>query len=201
MRNKLTQAQTNVLSFIRDFVTERHMPPTVREICSHFHFKSPHAGTTHLQRLQEKGYLDITPGIARGIRLKDPVEPGIPILGEAPAGTPVTEYSNPAGHLDTTQLFTGKDLFALKVRGDSMIGSGILDGDMVIIRSQPRVPDETIALAYVDGEATIKRIQHTRTGYRLMPANPAYEPIEISADTPDFRIAGPVIGVVRNMQT
>jgi len=91
MSNRLTQAQTKVLAFIRDFVTERRIPPTVREICSHFNFKSPHAGTTHLRRLQRKGYLDITPGISRGIRLKDPVVQGIPILGEAPAGTPLTE--------------------------------------------------------------------------------------------------------------
>lgn len=200
MSNRLTPAQTKVLTFIRDFVADRRMPPTVREICAHFHFKSPHAGTVHLRQLRQKGYLEITPGISRGIRLKDPVEPGIPILGEAPAGTPVTEYSNPAGFLDANQLFSGKDLFAVKVHGDSMTGSGILNGDLVIIHFQPVVPDDTIALAYVDGEATIKRIHRTPTGYRLMPANPDYEPIEVSAATPDFRIAGPVIGVVRDMR-
>ena len=81
-----------------------------------------------------------------------------------------------------------------------MIGSGILNGDLVIIRSQPVVPDGAIALAYVDGEATIKRIHRTPTGFRLLPENPAYKPIEISSITPTFRIAGPVIGVVRNMQ-
>lgn len=200
MDENLTAAQAKVLAFIRDFASERRMPPTVREICAHFNFKSPHAGTVYLRRLQRKGYLDITPGISRGIRLKDPVEQGIPILGEAPAGTPLAEYPLPGGLLDTNQLFAGKDLFAIKVRGDSMIGSGILNGDLVIIRSQPLVPDETIALAYIDGEATIKRISRTPTGYRLVPANPDYEPIEVSADTPDFRIAGPVIGVVRDMR-
>jgi len=198
--DRLTPAQRKVLTFISEFVTERHMPPTVREICSHFNFKSPHAGTAHLRRLQRKGYLDITPGIARGIRLKDPVRHGIPILGEAPAGTPLTEWPNACGLLDANQLFSGRDLFAIKVRGDSMIGSGILNGDLVIIRAQPIVPDETVALAYVDGEATIKLICRTPQGYRLMPANPDYAPIEISADTPDFRIAGPVIGVVRDMR-
>jgi repressor LexA len=198
--DKLTHAQTKVLAFIRDFFAERHMPPTVREICSHFKFNSPHAGTVHLRALRKKGYLDITPGIARGIQLKHPVDQGIPILGEAPAGTPLTEFSNPCGVLDTNQLFGGKDLFAVKVHGDSMIGCGILNGDLAIIQSRPVVPDATIALVYVDGEATIKRVDRTRTGYRLMPANPDYDPIDITADTPDFRIAGPVIGVVRDMR-
>ena len=200
MTNELTPAQAKVLRFIRDFVAENNIPPTVREICEHFHFKSPHAGTTHLRRLQRKGYLEITPGISRGIRLKVPDQRGIPILGEAPAGTPLTEYANRDGTLDLDHFFFGKDLFAVKVRGDSMTGSGILDGDMVVVRSQPVVSDGMIAVAYVDGEATIKRVYRTNSGYRLLPDNPKYEPIEISADTLDFRIGGQVIGVVRDMQ-
>jgi len=198
--NELTPAQTRVLSFIRDFIEVNKMPPTVREICTHLHFKSPHAGTTHLRRLERKGYLELTTGISRGIRLTQPSEKGIPILGVAPAGIPLTEYANKQGTIDTAQMFQGPDLFAVRVKGDSMIGGGILNGDLVIIRSQPEVPDGAIALAYVDDEATIKRIHHTPTGLQLIPENPAYAPIDISDSTPSFRIAGRVIGVVRDMQ-
>ena len=200
MTNALTPAQAKILTFIREFLAENRMPPTVREICSHFNFKSPHAGTSHLRRLEKKGFIELAPGIARGIRLKDPVEEGIPILGEAPAGIPVTEYSVMSGMLNISQLFQEKDLFAVKVKGDSMTGCGILDGDLAIIRPQPIVPDGSIALVYVDGEATIKRIHHTPTSIRLIPENPDYEPINITSAAQNFKIAGPVTGIVRDMQ-
>jgi len=91
------------------------------------------------------------------------------------------------------------DLFAVRVQGQSMRDAGILDGDYVVVRQCPVVENGRIGVAYLDGEATIKRIVRTKAGYRLQPENAAFQPIMVENPEADFRLAGPVVGLVRRM--
>ena len=198
--NPLTKKQSDVLEFIRSEVREKGRPPTVRELATMFGWRSSKAVTNHLEALASKGYIEISAGVARGLRILAPDEPtGIPILGEAPAGPPVMGYQTMSGYLDTNQLFHGKGLFAVRVRGDSMEGAGILDGDLVVVRSQTEIGDGAIGVAYVDEEVTIKRVCRNGKNYQLVAENPKYAPIDVTEKTPGFRIGGEVIGVVRVM--
>ena len=197
MPTVLTPRQIQVLDYIRHRIASGGVP-TVREIAAHFGFASPKAISDHLSALERKGCLHRDPGRARNIRLAESVT-GVPILGCVPAGTPVTAFENLTGRLCLPDLFPEPDHFALQVKGASMRDAGILDGDYVIVRLQPQVPDNTIVVAYLDGEATVKRLRRTRHGYRLMPENPAFKPIEVTDTTRDFRIAGPVVGLVRTL--
>jgi len=200
----LTERQQSILDFIRREVAERGRPPTAREVCRQFGFASPRGATVHLHALERKGYLQRTPGESRNIQVTRAAA-GIPIVGDVAAGHPILAIENIAGSLDLDSAFGRGELFAVRVRGESMLKCGILPGDYVIVRRQTDVRSGTIAVAYLNGEATVKRVLKTRSGYRLHPENDAYDPIDVvfplsGADdgpAPDFHIAGPVVGVVR----
>jgi len=200
--DQLTQRQSAILQFIQAAIADDGRPPTIREIARHFGFASPRAASDHVSALERKGHLKRTPGhSARSIRITNQAPSGIPLLGRVAAGVPMEAVENYDGHIDVNSQFAGRDHFAVQVRGDSMRDAGILDGDCAIIRTRPTVPDGAIGVAIVDGEATVKRIFKTATGYRLQPANDAYQPIEVEAMTGvDFRIAGPVVGIIRTMK-
>ena len=197
----ITQRQKEILAFIEKTIRLRALAPTIREICDHFGFASPRAAQKHLRALVRKGLLTKEPGKARALRVLRPaagVPPdGIPIVGDVAAGTPIMAIENARGNLDLKDLFGAGELFAVLVHGDSMTGCGILDGDYVIVRPQPTVEDGAIAVAYLEGEATVKRFRRIRGGYRLQPENPAYSPIIVRDSSSDFRLAGPVVGVIR----
>ncbi|HMP73803.1 MAG TPA: transcriptional repressor LexA [Kiritimatiellia bacterium] len=200
----LTEKQKAVLDFIRDTITGAGSPPTIREIAAHFRFRSPRAASDHVATLIRKGFLERVPGLARSLRLTaqtdDLYPPGIPLVGNAAAGFPVFSEEHIRDHLHFDSLFGQKDLFALQVQGDSMIEAGIFDGDFVVVRRSPVRDTRAIVLAYVEGEATIKYLERSSCGIRLIPANPAYPVIELPANHPSFEVAGPVIGVVRSLQ-
>jgi repressor LexA len=199
MNTPLTARQQEVLDFIRQSIRNGGTPPSSREIMAHFGFASPRAVTDHLSVLEKKGHISRPNRNARNIRLNEPPN-GIPVLGVAPAGRPIEAVENRIGTLDVDALFgCGEDLFAVQVSGDSMKDAGILDGDYVIVRKQPHVPSGSIALAYLDGEATIKRVRKTPAGYCLDPANATFTPIYIDRWSPNFAIGGPVVGVVRKL--
>ena len=193
----LTERQQQVLDFIRQHFTTRQGAPTVREIAAHFHMASPKAVQDHLAALERKGCLTRTPGRTRNIRLTVSPESGLPIVGRVAAGRPIAAVENIVGSLDFAHLFGSDPLFAVLVAGDSMTGFGILDGDYVVVRRQSHVENGTIAVVYVNGEVTVKKLTRTSAGYRLVPGNPAYPAVDIGRDTPEFSIAGPVVGVVR----
>ncbi len=157
------------------------------------------------QALERKGYVRRVSGQSRNLRLAVPAG-GVPIVGAVAAGQPILAVENVVGQLTMDQAFGRGELFAVRVHGDSMQDSGILDGDYAVVRRQPDVADGTVVVAYLDGEATVKRLRRTRNGYRLEPANRAFRPIEVPRPPPgeesatDFRIAGPVVGVVRTMK-
>jgi repressor LexA len=204
-RRALTDRQRAILDYVRAQVVASGRPPTVREIGKAFGIAFPRAVSDHLLALETKGYIRRARLKSRGIELCD--QPGgLRIVGEVAAGRPILAIENVTGNLDLESAFGLGELFAVRVKGDSMRDCGILDGDYVVVRKQPQVPDGAVVVAYIDGEATVKRLHRTHGGYRLQPANDSFRPIEIEQPKPgeeagtDFRIAGPVVGVVRTMR-
>ena len=203
-RRRLTDRQRAILDYVGAQVAACGRPPTVRELCKAFHIASPRGVSDHLLALETKGYIRRAPLKSRGIELCD--QPGgIPIVGDVAAGHPILAVENLTGSLELDTAFGQGELFAVRVKGDSMLQCGILNGDHVVVRRQPEIRNGAVAVVYLNGEATVKRIYKTRAGYRLQPANDAYNPIEVDQPKPgeesgtDFRIAGPVVGVVRVM--
>ena len=199
MERILTDRQRAILEFIEDEIRESGCPPTVREIGAHFRISSPRGVSDHLKALERKQCIEREAGKSRGIRLLKKMA-GIPLVGRVAAGSPILAVENVEDDLDVTDLFGTRDVFAVLVEGDSMMDAGIFVGDMVVVRKRERVENGEIGVAYIDGEATVKKIFRTRSGYKLQPENDAYEPIQVDETTPDFRVGGPVIGVVRKLK-
>jgi repressor LexA len=125
---------------------------------------------------------------------------GIPIVGRVAAGHPILAVEHREDILDVAADFGSlRDLFAVRAQGQSMRDAGILDGDYVVVRQSRVVENGRIGVAYLDGEATVKRIVRTETGYKLQPENAEFQPIVVENPQIDFRLAGPVVGLVRRM--
>jgi repressor LexA len=199
--------QKKILDYILGTVEERGYPPSVREIADAVGLASPSTVHAHLEALQRKGYIrkdatkpraievsyarDIGPAAARsGVR-------NIPLVGRIAAGSPTQAFEEIEDVMPLPQSIVGDGtLFMLKVKGDSMHDGGIHDGDYVVIRKQDDATPGDIVAALVEDEATVKTF--VRQGGRtiLRPENPAYEPIEVGADT---RILGKVVALLRSI--
>ncbi len=205
MAKELTRRQEEILAFVVERVHEEGFPPTLKEIAARFSLSSPNAARDHLLALERKGYLRRSAEKSRALTLDPslraaaPAPPqGMPLVGVVPAGSPVLAEENFEGYVDLNELFgRGEGTFLLRVRGESMIGAGISDGDLVVVRQQAEVASGEIGVAVVGGEATVKRIFLESGTYRLQPENPAMDPIRVWAGDPEFRVAGKVIGIVR----
>ena len=198
----LTERQRAVLEFIRDFVREQGLPPTVREIGEHFGL-DPHAAHDHLKALERKGYLKRDSSKARSLRLVEALEEGavqqVPVLGRVQAGLPLLAVENVEGSLPVAQDWLGgAEAFFLNVKGDSMVGAHIQDGDYVLVRRQEVAEDGDIVVALLGDEATVKRFHQRGGAVVLQPENPAMAPIEVRGED-RFRILGRVIGVLRKL--
>lgn len=177
-----TERQQEILDFIREQQDLRGMTPTTAEIMERFGFASPNAVTSHLQALERKGALLREPNKARGIVLADSYRGRamieIPIYGTIPAGLPADERQQPDGcisvDVETLRLPKGARVFALKVRGDSMIGAGILSGDVVVLEFREPRNGEVVA-ALIDGETTLKRYVVQRGKPFLKAENPRFQ--------------------------
>ena len=199
-----THGQQRVLDFIAARVQERGWPPTYREMASHFGWKSEAAARQHVRYLIQKGCLEKEPGTARGLSLtataarRDGLR-GVPLLGSVPAGQPLDAVEDLEGSIgiDPT-LFPEAGVFALRVRGASMIGAGIFDGDLALVRQTPDAKDGDLVVARMDGEATLKRFFLKNGRVVLHAENPDFRDIVVDPDV-DFSLAGVVIGVVRRM--
>lgn len=180
-----------ILEFIRQFTQENGFAPSIREIGAAVGLRSTASVSYHLQQLQEKGLL-LSPG-SKGIKraLVTTQRSGyIPVVGVVTAGLPILAVENQEGLM----AWDGdSDCFALRVRGDSMVGAGILDGDKVVIRPQPTAEDGQIVVARIGDEATVKRLSRRNGQIWLMPENDNYEPIDGS----DAELIGLVKAVVR----
>jgi len=155
----------------------------VREVQEAFRFRSVQTAREHLETLVAEGKLDKAPGKARGYRLPASLDAGpvtlVPLLGRVQAGELTTAVEDPEGYLAVTgrEPRPSGEIFALKVRGQSMRDAGILPGDMVIVRRQSEAIDGDIVVALVEDEATVKRFKRVRGRVELHPANPDFEPI------------------------
>ena len=206
---ELTGKQGEVLAFIRTFVGKHGVPPTVREIGDRFKV-TPRAAFDHLRALERKGALQRRASVGRTSRALTPAEPPtrahvVPILGRVAAGQPLFASENREGELHIAPASLpgrGEDLFALRVRGESMISAHICDGDLVLVRRQDSAAPNDIVVALVEsdggeGEATVKRF--TRDGERvvLKPEHPTMAPIVVDPRRTPVKILGKVVGVLR----
>ncbi|MFT3806748.1 transcriptional repressor LexA [Arenimonas sp.] len=203
----LTARQQAVLDFVASRIREHGSAPTLAEIAEAFGFSQARSAQQHLQALEAKGHLRLLPGKARGIRLTRAIPDAadllaLPILGRVAAGRPIGADAPTDAYVEGQRLYDRATFFPqpdylLRVKGDSMIGDGILDGDLIAVKRMPVAESGQIVVARVDGEITVKRLQRTKTGIRLLPRNPDHAPIEIPRDA-DFAIEGLYCGLVRS---
>ena len=180
-----------ILDFVNQFVQENGYAPSVREIGEAVGLRSTASVSYHLQQLQAKGLLQAPGGKGRKRSIVTAQRPGqIPVVGVVTAGMPILAVENQEG----TMAWDGDPgCFALRVRGDSMVGAGILDGDKVVVRPQPTANDGQIVVARLGDEATVKRLSRRNGQVWLLPENPAYAPI----DGAEAELIGLVKAVVR----
>ena len=228
MPDHLTQRQRDILEFISSSIDQRGYPPTLREIGEHFGIRSTNGVSDHLKALEKKGFLaredlksramrpmSASPAPSRAGSVSDirdirdvrDIAPRlgdelceIPVLGRVAAGQPLLAVENVEDTVVVDRFFIGssREVFALRVVGQSMIEDGILDGDYVFVRKTPSAARGEIVVAMIEGEATVKRYYPEGDVIRFQPANAAMEPIYVSQS--EFRqvdILGVVIGVYR----
>ena len=199
-RTPAGQTREKVFRFVRDRLAGGR-PPTVREVMEAFGFRSPQTAREHLDALLEAGRLKKEPGVARGFRLPGRGEAPtvmVPLLGRVPAGPLDLAVEDLEGHLPVQTRSSPGELFSLRVRGDSMKDAGILDGDVVVVRRQPRAEVGDIVVALVGDEATVKRFRVKRGRIELHPENDAYQPIV--PEPGDVKLLGKVVEVRRVLE-
>ena len=176
---KISPKQQRILDYISEFSLEHGYPPSVREICAEMDLRSPSTVHAHLKKLQEAGYLEPSDHKSRALTpVSGPsMVPRVPILGRVTAGLPILAVEEHIGYVPFEPAAGGGDYYALRIRGDSMTGAGILDGDLVIVRQDAQARSGDIVIALLEDEATCKTLNLTQDGVWLMPENPAYPPI------------------------
>ncbi len=195
----LTPRQQRVLELIQGHVRRNGRAPPYREIARHIG-RDVRSAYQHVEALERKGVLERVGG---RIELLGDYRPprGIPVLGRIAAGSPTLAIENIVSRVDLARAFRGTEadqLFLLQVKGDSMTGAGIHDGDLVLVRSQRTVEDGEIAAVVIGEEATVKRVRFRGGRIRLEPANRKYKPITVGPDD-DVRIAGKVLMAIRRL--
>jgi repressor LexA len=194
MADNLTPRQQEILDFIRNSLEVLGAPPTRTEICSAFGFASPNAAEDHLRALAKKGVIVLEPGSARGIRLVEQL--GLPLIGSVAAGSPLLAVENQLGKVQVHPgLFSPRADYLLRVRGNSMVDAGILDGDLLAVHKTDEARSGQVVVARLDDEVTVKRLRRTGRRIELMPENPDYEPIAVEGH--DFAIEGLAVGLIR----
>lgn len=206
--DRLTPRQQAILDFIKDAVAKRGYPPSVREIGEGVGLRSSSTVHAHLLKIEEKGYIRRDPAKPRAIEIiaSDPppslpsqIQPAemisVPVLGRVAAGQPILAEENIDDYLNIPVDFAkkGASQFCLRVKGDSMIDAGILDGDTVLVRQQNSAENGEIIVAMLDEEATVKRFYRLQDKVKLQPENPRYEPIY----SREVAILGKVVAVFR----
>jgi len=206
----LTKRQAEILSFIKTHIQYSGLPPTISEIQGQFSFKSPNAVQDHLKALVRKGQIRRNPNQWRGLELivsnKNRDESAhystvsVPLIGRVTAGLPILAEENFEGIISVDRSLVGraKRLFALHVRGDSMIKAGIYDGDIAIAQQQSAADHGDIVIALLGDEATIKRLYRKNKTITLKPENDVMQPIRVSEES-DFKILGKVIATLHRI--
>ncbi|MDZ7789494.1 MAG: transcriptional repressor LexA [Xanthomonadales bacterium] len=209
---ELTARQREMLQFIEARVREEGMPPTRAEIVEHFGFASPNAAQCHLRALANRGAIELRSGTARGIVLPAGAHGGttnrpppntktVPIIGRVAAGSPLLAIENHDDELAIDEhLFSPRPDYALKVRGESMTGAGIDDGDLLLVHRTPEARAGQIVVARIDDEVTVKRLRRKGRGVYLDSENPDYPSIHVAPGS-DFVIEGLAVGTIRVFAT
>lgn len=227
MADALTQRQRDILDFISASIAERGFPPTLREIGEHFHIRSTNGVNDHLKALEKKGHLrredlksramrpvlpdgngEVVPlhrspmgtGVMEAVSGDDMAE--VPILGRVAAGQPIlaVEQATDTVRIDRVLIGGHREVFGLRIVGESMIEDGILDGDYVFVKKAPSARPGEIVVAMIEGEATVKRYYPEGDTIRFQPANSNMRPIIVRKD--EFKsvdIIGVVVGVYRKL--
>jgi len=200
MLPQLTSRQREIYDYLLKTIREKGYAPSIPEIGSKFKIASTNGVSDHLKALEKKGYIHRVGKRAIEVlsALGKPVLSSvreIPILGIVPAGNPFLSEENTEGFLTIGNDISSGKMFALQVKGDSMIGAGILDGDRVIVKQQATAENGEIVCAMINGEATLKRFFKKGGVVTLKAENENYDPITISGG--DFRIVGRIVGLMR----
>ena len=199
--NHISEKQLAILEFIRSEILSKGYPPSVREICSAVGLKSPATVHAHLNSLENNGYIRRDPSKPRTIEIIDDdfaltrrEYAQIPVVGTVAAGSPLLASENITDYFPLpADMIPDGNLFMLKVKGDSMINAGILNGDKIIVRQCSDASNGDIVVALLEDEATVKTIYKEKGHIRLQPENPDYDPIIVN----NVSILGKVIGVFR----
>jgi repressor LexA len=201
MSEALTQLEQRVYHYMIDFLAANTYQPSIREIARKFRIKSTKTVSDLLHALEDKGYIERDESRSRGVRLLGFASAGntqpVPFYGRIHAGQPMLLPEHRQGFITVDRRFLpSEDTFALKVKGDSMIGRGILDGDFVLVTPAAEPKDGDIVAARLGQEATVKTLAHKAGKVLLEPANHADDTIELSPND-DFAVMGVVCGVFR----
>src|SRR5215475_12303131 len=201
MSEPLTQLEKRVYHYMIDFLAENTYQPSIREIARRFRIKSTKTVSDLLHALESKGYMQRDESRSRGVRLLGFSAAGgtqpVPCYSRVHAGEPAILPEYRTGFMTMDRRFLpSDDVFVLKVRGDSMLGRGILDGDYVMVTPSARAKDGDIVAARLGGEATVKTLMHRGSSIMLESANDGEHPIEVGPRD-DFAVLGVVCGVFR----
>ena len=200
-QEKITAKQQEILEYIKETILKKGYPPAVREICEAVHLKSTSSVHSHLETLEEKGYIRRDPTKPRTIEIIDDCfnltrreVVNVPLLGTVAAGVPLLAEENIENYYPIpVELLPNADTFMLNVKGNSLINDGIFDGDQLIVERCSTAYDGEIVVALVDDSATVKRFYKEDGYYRLQPENDEMEPILVD----HLEILGKVIGLFR----
>ena len=204
----LTKRQQEIFDFIKRYSAKYGYPPTVRDIGKAVGLASSSTVHAHLSNLEKVGLLRRDPTKPRALELLDRaaqgvqagvqtfLQPGLPLVGQVAAGQPIVAEENIEEYVQTPAFAGGEDgEFLLRVRGESMVDAGIIEGDLVVVHSQDHAQDGDIVVALVGEEATVKRFFQEADHIRLQPENASMEPIR----SRDVRVLGKVVGLMRSI--
>ncbi len=191
----LTQKQKQILKYIYQCIKSNQLPPTIREIAHEFGFSSTGTVRDHLKALVHKGYIKISENKSRAIEIIREALMQVPVLGQVRAGQPIYAVEDLVGYLNLDEvIFPDDGVIALRVKGDSMIGAGIMEGDFILVKRQEAAKVGEVVVALIGEEVTVKTLRKREGKYFLDPANPQYDPIPVGENVSIFGI---VINVIR----
>ena len=198
---KISKKQQEILNYIKEEILSRGYPPSVREICEAVNLKSTSSVHAHLESLEKNGYIRKDPTKPRAIEVMDDdfnltrrEVVNVPLIGTVAAGQPVLAQQNIENYIPVpAEYMPNQQSFMLRVKGESMINAGILNGDSVLVKEQPTAENGDIVVAMIDDGATVKRYFRESGHIRLQPENDTMDPIIV----PDCKIVGKVFGVFR----
>ena len=202
-QGKITDKQREILEYIKEMILKKGYPPAVREVCEAVHLKSTSSVHSHLESLEKNGYIRRDPTKPRTIEILDDDFAltrrelvNVPVIGTVAAGVPILAEQNIEDYLPIpAEILPNKEVFMLKVKGNSMIEAGIYNGDKVIVAKQPNAENGDKVVALVDDSATVKTFYKENGHFRLQPENSSMDPIILD----QVEILGKVIGLFRMM--